>query len=33
MTIQIMVLKDMTPCSLVGSYHRFGGIYCHCILT
>ena len=28
MTMKIVVLHYVTPCSLVNSYHRFGGISC-----
>jgi hypothetical protein len=31
--VHTVILRDMIPCSLVGIYRRFGGIYCHCLLT
>jgi hypothetical protein len=26
--MKIMIFWDVTPCNLIESYHRFGGIHC-----
>jgi hypothetical protein len=30
--VKIAVFQDVTPCSLVDLYRRFGGNFCHCYL-